>query len=545
MKVFNHEQEEYHVLRNEGETIAYDLDRQNLAPLRIPNLWRERNPRARLLPIVVLAFHPRDIGSLLIAYSEGAVVFSFQQNKATKFFQYESPSSPLGKFPRLTQALWHPTGTFILAGFDDSTFVVWDTKDGRQISARTVDSTNSTQALAAGSGRGTLAVREPLVKISWCAKENPDDTGILFAGGRLTTELSKGMTFFDLGPTPVYATSSWQVLSDHFLKPKTHHVLPTPPNAEVVDFCLIPRRSPYFAGASDPIAVIALLASGEVVTMSFPSGHPVTPTNQLHVSLTFVHPFVDRVAMGYVDRTRWLGLVENRSQGPLILKGGAEAKKSIMRFAHRNILQTAHADGTIRLYDAGHGDEIENEDVLQVDVARAVGRYENIEISVMSMSGATGELAVGMRSGEVVVFRWGKNRNFGRDVPHIEARGFGLEAIVDRAEPGIKEGLLPLTLLDQQHGPVTALKMSDVGFVCAGFEDGSIAVIDLRGPAMIYDANVSDLGNQHSKRSSFKKSGAGQAQARAEWPTSVEFGVMSLDSEGEFSLPIGVYMKLT
>ena len=523
-----------HVLRNEGETIAYDLDRQTLAPLRIPNLWRERNPRARLLPTVVLAFHPRDIGSLLIGYSEGAVIFSFQQNKATKFFQYEPSSSRQGNPARLTQALWHPTGTFILAGFEDCTLVVWDTKDGRQISARTVDSIDANQALVTASGRGTFAVREPLFKISWCAKENPDDTGILIAGGRSTTEMAKGLTFLDLGPTPVYATSSWQVLSDHFLKPRRQHVLPTPPNAEAIDFCLIPRKSPYFAGASDPIAVIVLLASGEMVTMSFPSGHPVTPTNQLHVSLTFVHPFVDRIAMGYVDRTRWLGLVENRSQGPLILKGGAEAKKSIMRYANRNILQTAHADGIVRLYDAGHGDEIENEDVLQVDVARAVGRHENIGISLMSMSGATGELAVGLHSGEVAIFRWGKNRAFGREVPHNEARSFGLEGIVDRAEPGVKEGLLPLTLLDQQNGPVTALKMSDVGFVCVGSESGSIAVIDLRGPAVIYDANVSELGHQGSKRSSFKRSGAGQGQSGAEWPSFVEFGVMSLDGEGKF-----------
>lgn len=73
-----------------------------------------------------------------------------------------------------------------------------------------------------------------------------------------------------------------------------------------------------------------------------------------------------------------------------------------MRFANRNIMQTAHADGTIRLYDVGHGDEIENEDVIQVDVARAVGRYEAVDITQMSVSGSTGELAVGLASGELV-----------------------------------------------------------------------------------------------------------------------------------------------
>lgn len=530
-----------------GEIIAYDLDRLNLAPLRIPNLWKDHNPRARLLPVETLAFHPRDIGSLLIGYCEGAVIFSFKQDRPPKFFHYEVPAGAPGggpeatrgspsRSPRLMQAIWHPTGTFILTSYDDSSFVIWDPKDGRKLLARTIQATNldkpGAPSDALSCAGGPVAATEPLLRISWCSKANPDDTGILIGGGLLTTELAKGLTFLDLGLTPNYATSSWQILSNHFERPKSQHTLSTPPNAKVVDYCLIPRTSPHFAGSNDPIAVIALLASGEMVTLSFPSGHPITPTNQLHVSLTFVHPFVNRIDMGFVNRTSWLGMVENRSHGPPITKGGAEPKRSLMRYASRNILQTAHADGTIRVWDAGHGDEIENATALQIDVARAVGRYSDIDIVMMSMSGATGELAVGLRTGEVALFRWGKNRDFGVDMPHKQASGFGLETITDRAEPGVKEGLLPLTLLDQQQGPVTALRMSDVGFVCTGFEGGHIAVMDLRGPALIYEANVSDYGNQSSKRGSFRRSNS-QSQARPEWATFIEFGIMSLDGDGK------------
>ena len=502
------------------------------------------------MPVVSLALHPRDIGKLLIGYPDGAVIFSFKHNKATDFFQYELPPGAPGgdaganpasqpRYPRLSQALWHPTGTFILTTHEDSSFVVWDLKDSRVIQARTLQACNVNKPGASSqvpsSDRGVFAVKEPLFRIAWCSKNNPDDTGILIAGGMSTTEPGKGLTFLDLGPTPVYATSSWQLLSDHFERPKRQHVLLTPPKAEVVDFCLIPRKSPHFAGSSDPTAVIALLASGETVTLSFPSGHPITPTNQLHVSLTFVHPFVNRIDMAYVDRTRWLGMIENRSQGPPLLKGGAEAKHSLMRYANRNILQTAHADGTVRIWDAGHGDEIENGRVLQVDVARALGRYENIDVTTMSMAGATGELAVGLRTGEVAVFRWGKNRDFGREIPHKEAKAFGLEPILDRCEPSVKEGLLPFTLLDQQQqGPVTAIKMSDVGFICAGFEDGSLTVLDLRGPAVIYSASVTDFNNQNGKRGSFRRSNS-QTQSKPEWATSIEFAVMSLDGDGELT----------
>ena len=530
-----------------GDIIAYDLDRLHLAPLKIPNLWQHRNPRARLLPVVSLAFHPRDIGSLLIGYSEGAVTYSFKSDGPKTFFRYELPAGAPGgdsednpashvRFPRLTQAIWHPTGTFILTSHEDSSFVVWDLKDGRVIQARTLQASNVNQPQGSsnisGSGRGTFAIKEPLVRLAWCSKENPDDTGLLIAGGILTTEPSKGLTFFDLGPTPNYATSSWQILSAHFELPKRRHILPTPPNAEVVDFCLIPRKSPHFAGSNDPIAVVVLLASGEVVTLSFPSGHPIAPTNQLHVSLSLIHPFVNRVNMAYVDRTKWLGLVENRSHGPMLLKGGAEARHAVMRFANRNIMQAAHADGTLRIWDSGHGDEIENGAALQVDIARAISRHENVDITIMSMSGTTAELAVGLRTGEVAVFRWARNQDFGREVPHKVNKGFGLESIVDRAEPGVKEGLLPLTLLDQQQGPVTALKMSNVGFICAGFEGGGIAVIDLRGPAVIFQASISDFGNQTNRGGSFRRNN--QVQAKPEWATTIEFAVMNLEGDGMY-----------
>lgn len=531
-----------------GEIVSYDMDREGVAPFRISNLWREQNPRTRMMPVTSMAFHPRDIGSLLIGYSEGAVIFSFQSNKATKFFRYEVPAGALGgdsdpasasraRVPRFTQAVWHPTGTFIVTGHEDSSLVVWDPKDGRKILARTLQATNVDlpgSSATTQSRSSTFAVKEPLFKIAWCAKENPDDTGLLIAGGAFTNNPDKGMTFMDLGPTPNYTTSSWQILSDHFEKPKRQLLLPTPPFAEVVDFCLIPRQSPYFAGSQDPIAVIALLASGAIITLSFPSGHPITPTNQLHVSLSYVHPFANRISMAYIARTQWLGMTEKRPRGPAILKGGAEQKRILSGLANRNIMQTAHADGVIRIWDVGHGDEIENGAALQVDVARAVGRSADVDIVHISMSGATGELAVGLRNGEVVIFRWGRNQYFGREVPHEEAYSLGLEAIKDRTEPGLKEGLLPLSLFSEQQGSVTALKTSDIGFIAAGFEGGSIAVIDLRGPAVIYNAGLSDVASKQGKRSSFRKSTT-QDNA-AEWPTCVEFGVFSLDGEDYSSI---------
>ncbi|KAF2444371.1 hypothetical protein P171DRAFT_464006 [Karstenula rhodostoma CBS 690.94] len=532
-----------------GDVLAYDLDREHLTQFRIPNLWREQFPQSRLTSVVTLALHPRDIGTLLIGYDAGAVIYSFKQNKATKYFNYVLPkgapggdSDPASIFtersPPLTQAVWHPTGTFVLTGHEDSSLVFWDPKDGRVIQARTLTDTCVDKpgpgTFSPGAGPGTFALKSPIFKIAWCANEDPDDTGVLVAGGQPSNIDAKSLTFFELGRTPIYNTSSWQILSDHFENPKRQRILPCPPGTEVVDLCLIPRESPHFAGCQDPIAAVALLASGELITLSFPSGIPITPTNQLHLSLTLVHPFVTHANLAPVERIRWLGTKEKRQHGPKFITGGHEASYPLKRFEHRNIVQTSHADGTIRLWDAGHADELENDALLQLDIARALGRLDRVEVTKISYAGAASELSVGLRSGEVVVFRWGINKQFGQELPPGENLPGALTDVRDRTEALLKEGMLPLTLLAEGNGPVSALKHSDVGFVAAGFEGGSLAIIDLRGPALIYHANVSDF-IKADKRGSFRRSSS-QNTTKPEWPTSIEFSVMTLEQDDYSSI---------
>ncbi|KAK6592436.1 snare-dependent exocytosis protein [Botrytis cinerea] len=496
---------------SKNEVIVWDLataKKEKLAPLRLPNFWREMNPRSRLLSCVSLQLHPRDIGQLLIGYTEGAVIYSFKQNKPIKFFQYEVPAGapggngdPTGKGvprqPRLTQAIWHPTGTFIATAHDDASIVFWDPKDGRIVMARTLQDThvNVPGSQPQGSSN-TFSLKGDFAKIAWCCKGNPDDTGLLIAGGIPTTTSQKGLTFMELGVTPVYATSTWQILTDHF-DGKRSNFLPIP-----VD----------------------------VVTLSFPSGHPISPTNQLHPSLTFVHPFVNFVAVSAVDRGRWLGMTETRAIGPQLLKGGAEGVKHLRRYEARNIIQTAHGDGTVRIWDAGHGDELENSGMLQIDVARAVAGAEFVSISAVNMASSTGELCVGTAAGEVVVYRWGGNRAYGSEQPANERQPGGITDISIRAEPSLKEGLQPFILYDMAQGPISAIRMSDVGFVGVGSEGGIFSIIDLRGPSVIFTTAMSDFIKQ-DKRSSFMRKGSSQTTAKPEWPVCIEFGVMTLDDD--------------
>ncbi|KAB5526383.1 lethal giant larvae like, C-terminal-domain-containing protein [Coniochaeta sp. 2T2.1] len=525
---------------NTGDIITYDLDRERMSPFRISNLWRTQDKMARAISLVGMQMHPKDIGKLLVAYSHGVVIYSFKQAAPTKFFEYQVPPGAPGgngegvdllRKPRVTHACWHPTGTFILTAHEDGSLVFWDPKDGRVVMARSLSDIKVDRPSAK---RPQPTLVEPFRKIAWCCKANPDDTGLLIAGGHPVDAADKGLTFIELGPTPIYATSSWDILSTHF-QGKRQHTLETPSGAEVVDFCLVPRQSPHFAGAQDPIAILATLTSGEVITLSFPSGYPISPTNQLHPSLQFVHPFVTKFAVTHMDRARWLSMNETRNRGELLVKGGAEAPKPRKRFEGRNIIQVAHADSTVRIWDVGHADEMENPSQVQVDVARALDRYEDVEITAMNMAELTGEFAAGTRSGEVVIYRQGPNKLFGRDQPqHLDPNPGALTDISSRAEPGLKQGLQPFVLYEMAQGPVTVVKVSDVGFVAVGSEGGFVSIIDLRGPAVIYQGSVSEFAKQEKRSSIFR--GSSNASGAKEWPTVIEFGVMTLEGDNYSSI---------
>lgn len=522
-----------------GDILAYDLDRSSLArSFRLPNFWKERDASARAATLVCMAMHPRDVGKLLIGYSHGVAIYSFKQNRPVNFLEYILPPGAPGgnnvgidtsRRPRLTHAIWHPTGTFVATAHEDGSLVLWDPKEEKIITARTLNSNGVDQPQP---NSASPAYSEPFTKIAWCCKENCEDTGLLVAGGQSPDASPKGLTFIELGVTPMYATSSWQVLGDYF-RGKRQIDLTLPMGAQATDFLLIPRSSPHFAGCQDPIAIISLLSSGELITMSFPSGYQISPTNQLHPSTFFVHPYITKVNVSSLERPRWLSMMEKRDQGELILKGGAEGPRPKKRFEERTIIQAAHADSTIRIWDSGHADDIENPLQAQVDVARALDRYDDVEITVMSLASSTGEFVVGTRTGEAVVFRWGANRYYGREASQqLDPNPKGLTDISSRSDPSLREGLQPYVLYEMMQGPITAVQVSNVGFVAVGSELGFLTLIDLRGPAIFYQAPMTDFAKADKRTSFFKGHRSHSSeQPQKEWPVCIEFGVMTLDED--------------
>jgi hypothetical protein len=163
-------------------------------------------------------------------------------------------------------------------------------------------------------------------------------------------------------------------------------------------------------------------------------------------------------------------------------------------------------------------------------VARALNRFEDVNITAMSMAADSPEFAVGTSKGELVIYRWDANRFFGQNVSQeMQPNPGGLSDIRTRSEPDLKSGLQPFSLYEMMQGSISVVKVSDVGFVAVGSENGFFSIIDLRGPSVMFQSSIADL-IKPEKKSSFLKSRS-TASASMDWPVVIEFAVLTLDED--------------
>jgi syntaxin-binding protein 5 len=151
-------------------------------------------------------------------------------------------------------------------------------------------------------------------------------------------------------------------------------------------------------------------------------------------------------------------------------------------------------------------------------------------VTSMSMASNTGEFAVGTSGGEVIIYRWDGNRFYGRNQEqHLDPNPGGITDISSRSEPSLKQGLQPNSLYEMMQGPISVVKVSDVGFIAVGSENGFFSIIDMRGPSIIFQASMAEFVKQE-KRSSFSR-GRSAASGEKEWPVVIQFGVMTLEGD--------------
>jgi syntaxin-binding protein 5 len=540
----------------DGTIDVWDLDRECIAKFTIPNLYRGRSQgvgaKTRILPTVAMALHPKDIGYLLVGYPMGAALFSFKENKAVKYFELEIPAFAKGgdtdpsvisrsRRPRLTHLAWHPSGTFILTGHEDGCLAFWDAKnDAAPIHVRTIDETHVNIPRNSYGSKGdaeTFTIREPIIQAAWCSATDPDDTSIVISGGQLSNLPQKGLTYLDFGVAP--ASLIGDAVSTFFSGPRKQRILPTFSNA--LSFTIIPRTSPFYNGTHEPLAILALLETGEVAAYALPDCQLLPVAQTLPPALSFVSPPITLFSIANVPQQKWSSFIgRNKTRmNRNILLGGAPARRHLRRFDNRNVMLSAHADGVVRLWDASHG-EVESNEAFEIDVAavmRSFAPKDPVDVISLSMAGMTGEVVVGSYAGEVAIWRHGRrNRDddFADDMDNMTLEGRGNKVLhnIRNLHFNVTEGFLPLCMVNPQRGAPSVVKMSEVGFVAIGYDTGSICVVDLRGPAVIF---LDDLSNIQSEREKKERRKA-PASKTIEVATIMEFAIMKLEGDEYSSL---------
>ncbi|KAK9462037.1 lethal giant larvae like, C-terminal-domain-containing protein [Lipomyces oligophaga] len=582
-----------------GLTMVYDVDRGTKSPYRIENLQRTILPTRPRSPVVFIALNPRVVQTILIGYQGCAAVYNMETKEILLALQFQIPVGAPGgdlhpaaqqriRFPQLTTGVWHPNGHHICTAYDDGSIVFWDAKDGTLLQARTLDDTEvniSRRSLNLTSpqsyGPQDVTVREPIYKMAWCCTSNPEDTALVVAGGESSAVPVKGLTYMEFGPTPVVQITSYQAMGDHYAQPRRQRIYPVPPGFDPVDFMMIPRSSPHYAGNMDPVALITILSSGELYSIEYPSGSALPVADMFPPSLCWIQPRVSALTVSSVRIEQWIGMMSARknrikaasadglplnvSRDEPILTGGIPVHSRYRRMNLRDIIISGHSDGSVRLWDASHG-EIENSQVLDISIPDALGRSEDIWVTGISFAGQMGEVSVALITGEMVYFRFGLNRpppdaisTQQGDMPisaatlakklndlHLNGRPEGSQApplrlLTGFVDPRYREGFLPVLVLDVKQGPITCLKNSDIGFVAIGYEFGSVAVIELRSNTLIYLEPLVSLGLESGKKFPIRVGErSSQPTAQIEKATCLEFSVMALDGDQYSSIVLSI-----
>lgn len=535
-----------------GQISVYDVDRGCMSPFYVGNLQKSFLPKARFSPIVSLQIHPRDPSKLLACYTDCAIVFNITTQEIVFGLRYELVSGAPGgdlnpvaiqqyRFPPVLQALWHPHGHHILTVHLDGSLVFWDSAQGTLLQARTLTDTDVNIPRRLVSKMEPIASEStPITKVAWVCTQNPEETAIVVAGGHSFDGALQSVTVLDFGVTPVVAVTSYQNMGKHYASPRRQRVFPLPEGSVVVDFIVLPKSNPFYGGGCDPNAIIFHLASGELATVSYPDGLPITSVAALPSSFAWVQPYITSFDVGFVEHTQWLGMMGSVPSVDPFFIGGASARRHLRKFDTRNALCTGSSDGCVRLWDASHG-ELDDSRVIEIQAYEALNRHNNNAVTKISFAPSTAELAVAIETGEVILYRFGSgklNRELSNRMGGLSLSDSQGQPIQDiRGRTSIKkDGFLPQSLVNTQNGPVSTIVNSEIGFVAIGYRNGNVTIIDQRGPIIIFSSLLSQLSAKKSKFSHRSHT----TGSTGEYATAMDFGIYMLDGEKFSSIILSI-----
>ncbi|KAF9936575.1 hypothetical protein BGZ67_002206 [Mortierella alpina] len=340
----------FHGLRD-GTVDVFDVYRGQAVPYRIPNIIPEGQKHSL---VVSIKTHPKDNNQLLIAYNTGIALWNLKTKAVIHTYIYEIPPGAMGglvasegmfgvnesRYPHVTVIAWRPDGLGFVSGYDDGCFVFWDVRQERPLLARTIHEVQVNVPGIRPVFERTTSQFVPIYQLSWCLHSNLEDTTLIVAGGTSSVDMY-GLHLFDYPAKADYRS------------PRRHQTLAM--ESDILDFVVLPRNSPWYNGALDPVSILVLTNRGGVRSFAFNPPHTV---QAIPSCLSMVEPrmilskvygqlpveMYDRLVHGHESR----GSHSTSTRIPL--RGLQLASVDEARLC-RDILVTAHTDCSIRFWE--------------------------------------------------------------------------------------------------------------------------------------------------------------------------------------------------
>ncbi len=552
-----------------GLAVFYDVDRLALTPYRIDNLQKRILPKQKLLPVVQIEWHPRDIGTLLVCYSHSSLLYSMMAGAVVAQFvleirkgdrTHEVAQQGLGKrklfgslslpvVPEVVASHMHPNGLHVATIHAGGLIAFWDAQDGTLLELRSVHHTRLHKP-----GDPVMLLDAPISASRWVCGADPEETHLVMA-------LGNSVVVLDFGYTLKYSLTSHEKQGEFYAAAAVRTIPLTMYNdGEWIEQIVpIAAESPYFGGGCNPKYLVLVsnkggfyminftestsAAAGAVPLMpppkpafdpysaplgtlyqdfgnfsvdvapqgSAPAAHVATA--MLPPSLSLINPPVVCSQVVAVRKIDWFSVCPTRTNhaaavdAPSLLRGGAPREnpklpKPIgLDESSRNVLVTGHEGGVVRFFDVSRGEHADVESLLQVDLN---GVLYGLQMRVVAVSCAfeSKELLVAMQNGNVVICKYGKQKNGSNtssaqtdylDCPVLHTNG---DASIVRISHRVLRSnaaastFLPVALL-RASGEVSCLQTNDVGFGAVAYKSGKLVVCDVtRGPAIILNVEL-------------------------------------------------------
>lgn len=518
-----------------GSVFFYDVDRGNLAPLRLDNLQKVVMPKQKLSPVLSIQWHPRDVGVLLICYSHCAVQYSIQQGgirntfvyKLTpecKGFQFSNDYETGGKkklfgsakevICLVREAHYHPNGLHVATLHGNGTLVFWDANDTTLLQARTISETNlhkpgppyiSTEAC------GNITMK-------WVCGQDPELTQVIIAGA--SSSMPDTLNVLELGFTLKYSLTSHEKQAEFYARPSEgQRTIPVKFNRrsqelgsqEYISLILpIPADyQPYFAGGHNPSELLLVSSFGALYHTHYDSKKLHSLPLRLPPSLTTIVPPSTFSCVQSVNKVDWFGSIllkrNNAMNHHALVSGGLPVSRNFPKTLGADdnmidVLVTGHEDGTVRCLDVTSSDHQREEKGFEFSLKETLDNNTGssaYSVRKVSFAFECQHVMVGLTNGNVAICKIGKTSPSSvspsgasyEDCKTLHSNGdLSLLELSKRVCGDFSLSLFtPHYLLKTgSRDVITSLNMSNAGFAAIAYKSGRLVVCDIvRGPAII------------------------------------------------------------